>query len=365
MREPGIFINGVQVKQAIQNYAQEISAMEGGGFFRCSFDIIGQKSKLSNMFEAWPLKKMKAVDKGTIFEGYVYEMTLQSGGLPLSINMMDVFNRVKVFYRTPYADTQEVAWLDHAASQSQYGILEKIVRPQGIWVNENAELYGWYLLAQNGWPRISVGAYSMSEDTKLSVVCVGAATHANRRYVDIPPPPDYDEDPDADRLIVNVTDRVKALVDWHPELQRGDIQSLDATMPLEESNPTARFIPFWDHIKQLGARAARNYIPIAPVIYEDNRVSFREANPTPIYRWRDKPTRMSGKPLDYSDRPGVLRLETQAVAPPYPDHWLLSANDSWQDTVIAQQADEEARLVGKSFDTGAIAAAILGDLYYG
>ncbi len=367
MNVPGIFIGGYRIKEEVSKYSQEISAIGGGGFYRATFDVTGDREYLNAAFDGWRGKKMRAISNSVAFEGYVYEMTLQDGFESLSIDMNNVYNRVKVFYRNAWdSTTDETPWVEDPASIAEFGVIEHIERVPGAWVGERAADHAAFLISLFSTPEEYGNDLLTTDDLKLSVTVMGAAYHANRSYVEIPPPPDYELDPDAERLEVVVTDRVKELVAAHPFLQIGEIPDAAYTIPLEESNATARFVPFWEHIKQLAARNSREFSPVLATVYEYNRVNFKAASPVPIYKSKGgKRTRMNNDALDYSDRPGVMRRFTGGGLSPAPNSWLASKNDSWQDTVIAQQADEDARLIGKSFDGAAISAAWRGDLYYG
>ena len=375
MLPPAVTIGGSAVK-TFSKCVQEIS-VKAGGYSRFTLEMVVAdgytEADLTRLFDTWLMKELIARKGAITWHGLVYEMTLLQNGYPTTLSMWEVYNRVNVFWRSPYADTFDTGWIDHLPSQLKYGVIEATNTPRGVFVGERAEAYAKGLLGNHAYPNREYGMFQggasengelLPGETKLTVVAVGWATHANRQYVYIPPPPD-DPPPDYEPPEVNISAYVRQLITASPYLRIGNVVDTTATIVLEENNITNQYVPLWDHLVELAARASNEFHPWDVAAYADGRVFFGPVPIAPRFEWRDKPYLFSGNNPEWGALPGICRDRRSPIKGKQPDDWRESASDVWVDTIVCDMTKDQAELTYAPFDEDHISASIWGDFYYG
>ena len=120
-----VFIPG---KEGYRGFTKEDRA--DGNFWRCGFLLTGSINFLKKTMADY-LSKMVLVhdeENQPLWEGFVYEMELNTGVATYRTTLADMYNYVKIRYRVTGAGAPTISTpLENAASQARFGIREYVM----------------------------------------------------------------------------------------------------------------------------------------------------------------------------------------------------------------------------------------------
>jgi len=165
-------------------YYHKLSATNGI-YDRCTFEIVGTKHELEEMFEnglGRNVERFNIDGQELIFQGFIYEMVFNQPGIRSSKSLGNMYNRIKVRYTAlntgvnPPTETEDqvTATVNDTDSQDLFGIKTKVYRPPTEKMTSGmATQFGDTLLEQYKTPRRSDNAVSTDGQSSLKIYCRG------------------------------------------------------------------------------------------------------------------------------------------------------------------------------------------------
>ena len=120
-----VFIPG---KEGFRGFAKEDRA--DGNFWRCGFLLTGSVNFLREIMADYLSKMILVVDEENqdLWEGFIYEMELNTGVAIYRTTLAEMYNHVKIRYRVTGAGAPTISTpLEHAVSQGTFGIREYVM----------------------------------------------------------------------------------------------------------------------------------------------------------------------------------------------------------------------------------------------
>jgi len=136
-----------------------------GGYYRCRFRLLGDRVFLSEMLLRGLMRDVKATNNWgkPIWEGFVFEMVLETGGAEIRISLRELWNKIHLRYRlTGTTTTVRSTVMEDAESQARFNIKQYVLTGGELESVAVADQVAQAFLDLHKWPkptpsRISIG----------------------------------------------------------------------------------------------------------------------------------------------------------------------------------------------------------------